>query len=150
MVAMEENTLEFIKWILAGALGTGWVGTFMFYRSKRKKVMVESEKEELQYDIAQIEHLKKQNKEAYETIEKLQEIINELRAKNVEDAMKINELELKLIAAEGKQKFAEYNTCVVDDCCNRMPKRETDLCKHETETRTVISETGLHNRETVH
>lgn len=123
--------MEFLKWLFTAILGTGWVGTFMFYRSKRKKAMVESEKEELQYDIAQIEHLKKQNKEAYETIEKLQKIINELRAKNIEDAKKINELELKLIDTEGKQKFAEYNTCIVDNCCDRVPKRETDLCKHK-------------------
>ena len=130
---MNESTIEFLKWLLAAALGTGWVGTCMFYRSKRKKAKVEANEEELKYDIAQIDHLKKQNKEAYETIEKLQEIINELRAKNIEDAKKINDLELKLIEAERRRNLAEYNQCVVDNCCDRMPKRETDLCKKHKE-----------------
>lgn len=130
---MESNTIEFIKWILVTACGTGWVGTFMFYRSKRKKANIEVEKEGLQYDISQIEHLKKQNKEAYDTIEKLQSIINELRAKNIEDAKKINELELKLIEAERRKNLAEYNACIVDDCCDRVPKRDGDFCKHKSD-----------------
>lgn len=128
---MEASTIDILKWILTAAFGTGWVGTFMFYRARMKKANVEADKEGLQYDIDQIEHLKKQNKEAYETIEKLQAIINELRAKNVEDGKKINELELKLIDAERRKNIAEYNTCVVDDCCERLPKRDTDLCKYK-------------------
>lgn len=128
---MGENTVEFLKWLLTAVLGTGWIGTFMFYKIKRKKAIVEADKQELQYDIDQIEHLKKQNKEAYDTIEKLQEIINELRTKNIEDAKKINELELKLIEAERRRNLAEYNTCIVENCCDRIPKRETDLCKHK-------------------
>lgn len=98
---------------------------------KKRKANVEADKEELKLDIDQIEHLKKQNKEAYETIEKLQTIINDLRAKSIESAKKINELELKLIEATQRQKVAEYNTCIVEDCCDRMPKRETDICKHK-------------------
>lgn len=129
---MNENTIELLKWILTGLLGTGWIGTFMFYRTRKKKANIEADKEELQLDIDQIEHLKKQNKEAYETIEKLQSIINELRAKNIEDAKKINELELKVIEADRKQKLAEYNACAVDNCCERVPKRETDICSKYT------------------
>ena len=128
---METGNIEFLKWLLVTAFGTGWAGTFMFYRSRRKKANIEADKEGLQYDISQIEHLKRQNKEAYETIEKLQSIINELRARNVEDAKKINELELKLIDSEKRKNIAEYNTCMVDDCCSRVPKRDTDLCKHK-------------------
>ncbi len=128
---MGESTIELLKWILTALLGTGWVGTFMFYRIKRKKALVEADKQELQYDIDQIEHLKKQNKEAYDTIEKLQTIINDIRAKNIEDAKKITELELKVIEAERRRNLAEYNTCIVENCCDRIPKRETDLCKHK-------------------
>lgn len=126
--AMNENTIELLKWILTGLLGTGWIGTFMFYRTRKKKANIEADKEELQLDIDQIEHLKKQNREAYETIEKLQSIINELRAKNIEDAKKINDLELKLIESNSKQKLAEYNACIIDNCCDRIPKREIDIC----------------------
>lgn len=128
---MNENTIELLKWVLTALLGTGWIGTFMFYRVKKRKANVEADKEELKLDIDQIEHLKKQNKEAYETIEKLQTIINDLRAKSIESAKKINELELKLIEATQRQKVAEYNTCIVEDCRDRMPKRETDICKHK-------------------
>ncbi len=128
---MGESTIEFLKWLLTAVLGTGWIGTFMFYRIKRKKALVEADKQELQYDIDQIEHLKKQNKEAYDTIEKLQTIINDIRAKNIEDAKKITELELKVIEAERRRNLAEYNTCIVENCCDRIPKRETDLCKHK-------------------
>lgn len=128
---MENNVIDLFKWIITGALGSGWLITFMFYRSKKRKANAEAEKEELQLDIDQIEHLKKQNKEAYETIERLQAIINELRAKNIEDAKKINDLEFKLLEAERKRKKAEYNTCIVENCCDRTPKREDDLCKHK-------------------
>lgn len=128
---MDNNTIELLKWVLTGLLGSGWIGTFMFYRTRKKKANIEADKEELQLDIDQIEHLKKQNKEAYETIEKLQAIINQLRAANIENSKKINDLELKLIEADRKSKLAEYNACEVDDCCDRVPKRDTDICKHK-------------------
>lgn len=128
---MRDQTIELLKWMLTAVLGTGWVSTFMFYRTKKRKENVEADKEELQFDIAQIEHLKKQNKDAYETIEKLQCIINGLREDNLGDKKIIHDLELRLLDAVNKQKVAEYNSCFVDDCCDRIPKRDTDLCKHK-------------------
>lgn len=130
---MGDNTIELLKWILTALLGTGWIGTFMFYNTKKRKVRLEADKDELQLDMAQVEHLKKQNREAYDTIEKLQAIINELRAKNIEDAKKINELELKLIESDKRQKIAEYNMCMVENCCDRVPKRDGDFCKHKSD-----------------
>lgn len=133
---MEENIIEILKWLLTAGLGTGWISTFMFYRTKKRRENMEADKEELKFDIDQIEHLKKQNKEAYETIEKLQTIINELRARNIQDAKKINDMELKLLEANQQQKMAEYNMCVVENCCERQPRRETDIClKHKKESK---------------
>lgn len=136
---MDSSTTELLKWIITGALGTGWITTFLFYRTRRRKANAEADKEETEADKqafealgAKVEHLKRENKEGYETIEKLQTIINELRDKNLEQAKKISELEMKLLGAERKQRVADYEKCVVENCCDRTPKRENDLCiKHK-------------------
>lgn len=130
---MGDSTIELLKWILTALLGTGWIGTFMFYNTKKRKVRLEADKDEFQLDMAQVEHLKKQNKEAYDTIEKLQTIINELREKNIKDGKKIIDLEFKALEADKRQKIAEYNMCMVENCYNRVPKRDVDFCKNKSD-----------------
>lgn len=128
---MNENTIEFAKWILVTALGTGWVGTFLMYRSKKRKANAEAEKEEMSVDFDQISHLKEEIKDAYVVNETQQEIINKARLINIEQQKKINELELKVIELERKLKMADYSKCMMEDCCDRIPKREGDICKHK-------------------
>lgn len=129
---MEGNTIELIKWIISSALGTGWLLTFLFYRSKKRKANAEADKEEMSVDFDQISHLKEEIQDAYTVNEKQQEIINRVRMTNIEQQKKINELELKVVELDRRLKMSDYNKCIVENCCDRIPKREDDLCKHKT------------------
>lgn len=129
---MEGNTIELIKWIISSALGTGWLLTFLFYRSKKRKANAEADKEEMSVDFDQIAHLKEEIQGAYSINEKQQEIINKVRTTNIEQQKKINDLELKVVELERRLKLSDYNKCMVENCCDRIPNREDDLCKYKT------------------
>lgn len=113
---------EIISLVLNFVLSGGLIGTFSFYRSKRRTQSAEADIKEVAADQAQVTYLKNELKDAYTEMEHIQDLMDSKRGKILELTRKVGELELKVLEAERLKKLAEYHRCTAD-CDSRIPPR---------------------------
>lgn len=102
-------------------LASGFIGQFIFFRSKRRKSEseanlseVEVKTQEFDLEKLRLEHAKKELAENYLQLDELQKIINELRTKLNNQSNNIFNLEQSLIIANNLK-------CTQNDCDRRTP-----------------------------
>lgn len=107
---------------------TGLATLLLFYSSKKRKSAAEAETLEIGAQMSefsamksQIEHLSKELKDAYTTIEGMQDIIDKKRARILEVSRLVAQMQMKVIEAEYRQKRAEKFRCEVEECIHRQP-----------------------------
>lgn len=118
------NTLEIISLVTNFVLGSGVIGTFIFYRSKRKKENVSASTMEFDALVAQLRYLKEQIKENFTDMDAMQDLLDKKRAANLELSRRVGELELRLVEEQRLRKLAEYNICTDEACTRRTPPRK--------------------------
>lgn len=118
-------------------LGSGIVGTFVFYTSKRRKEkaaasLIEIDVEAKRIDVDkkkfesyrdEIKHLQDQIDEMYRDKDHLQKIVDENREELAKVKEQMSKMNLELIKEREKRLAAEFNYCVVYNCEKREPKR---------------------------
>lgn len=117
---------ELLSLVLNFILGTGLLGTLLFYGARRRKEQaeasgVELENQEQDFEIHRrsVEFLSAQLSQAYTEIDKMQSIINLKREEIVELMRMCKELEVDLIEHEAQMRIARMNICLTQSCSNR-------------------------------
>lgn len=117
------KVFEIVSLIVNAGLITAIVGQFMFYKSQRRTKNAEADQKEFNTMLLQINHFSQQLKEAYEEIDKMQEIIDRIRNDLVEKSKLLSEVRIQLVKTEEKMILAEYSRCDVTNCTNRQPPK---------------------------
>lgn len=140
------NWIETLITVLIGSGGCGVLGWMLSARSTRRKAAAEAgiqEAEasikEIEADERQVQYLKSGMEDAYRQLNALQEVIDKMRAKLLEDKRKIMDLELRLLEEERLRKLAQYNECK-RDCPDRQPPRSTGVAKNRKQDDEFLKE----------
>ena len=113
-----------VNGILSLILGSGIIGLLLFYRSRRRKSNAEADVSEFDAKVMQIKHFSQQLKEAYEEIDKMQDVIDRTRGQLFELGKSFSELRLEFLQEQERRFVAEFHECRRTNCKDRIPLRE--------------------------
>lgn len=118
--------METLSVILNFILGSGLIGTVIFYSSSRRKANAEAEtaeinsqKERTSAERENIAFLSSQLQEAWSEVEKMQNIINEKREQIISMMRQTKQLEIELIEQNAIAKRASLLSCANAQCASR-------------------------------
>ena len=115
--------LEKILPYLTAIFGGGWLAQFVYFRLERRKKKAETKEAEIDIDKKEDELRDKKLSDAYDTIVRLQGIVNAERDKWIRMAEEISSLKQQLLEEKEARQLAEKDKCTVFGCLDRQPPR---------------------------
>lgn len=123
---------DIISLIINLLLGSGLIGTFIFYRSKRRVEAAQARSAELgvrresaEFERSSVVFLQGQLSDAYVEIDKMQEIINAKREEIIELIRRTKDLEVALIEFESTATLDRKFVCFLTNCSTRCTSQST-------------------------
>lgn len=117
------ETVSTIFAIAAGVFGAGWGMQFIHYKQEQRKRKAESKTAELDADAKEDAIRDAKLVKAYETVIKLQSIVDTEREKWAALAVELSEVKSELMREKEARRLAEHEKCTVIGCVGRQPPR---------------------------
>ena len=117
------ETVNTVFAVIAGVFGAGWGLQFLYYRYEKRKRGAESKIAELDADAKEDEMRNTKLIQAYETVVKLQSVVDTERRRWIAISVELSELKFELLQEKEARRFAEHDKCTVKECENRCPPR---------------------------
>ena len=113
---------DIINTLVSAAIGLGG-SSLIFYKSNKRAQNADASMKEFNAMQMQVTHFSQQLKEAYETNDLMQKLLDDERNKLVEMNRQYADIRIEMIKLSEKLTIAERNKCEVENCLNRKPPR---------------------------
>ncbi|MEG1665240.1 MAG: hypothetical protein RSC07_03775 [Mucinivorans sp.] len=118
--------METLSIILNFILGSGLLGTLLFWRSRHRQEQaqagsaeISNRQKEFELQSQALEFLQKQLSEAYTELDKMQQIINEKREQLRQIIQGAKQLEMDLLESQSKLQKSRVFSCSLMECAHR-------------------------------
>lgn len=118
--------IEKLLTILTAVFGGGWIAQVLFMRHEKRKKAAEAKDAEIDVDEKEDRIRDQKLSGAYDTIIRLQQVVNAERDKWIELAKEVSALKSELLREKEARQLAEFDKCTVQGCNNRMPPRNSN------------------------
>lgn len=115
--------------VLAVVFGAGWGVQFIFYKYEKRDRNAKSKSAEIDVDAREDEIRDQKLLRAYDTVVKLQGIVDTEREKWVAISVELSEVKLELAREREARKMAEFGRCDAEGCDFRTPPRSKIIKK---------------------